>query len=424
MNPKVSIILTSYNKPSLVGKAIESVLHQTLDDWELFIMDDNSNEETINVIKQYMHHPKITCINSLVKDKERYKKTRYAVLINQAIPLTRGAYISYLTDDTVYVPERLEIMLAFFEQNPAIDIVYSAQQVKFVNHQLNLLYERIRMTKGVVYQAANVIDHCSVMHTRAILEKVYDIYGEYWNESPMYWHNGDAAFWKRLNSIQPFYPIPKVLDITYKTPNSFQNLYQSLPIIIPNGTLLRDSSQQFFLIDQQQRRLISYEMLLYFKYNPKKIITIPDPFLYKYTEGQPINSPTSIPNLRVIQNEKNELFYVENHRKRLLTDASVLRTFRFSSREIIQVESSLLDSLPDGLPIYPTLSDNTCLPESKVLRNRNEYFIVISGKLHPIDRRLLQKLHILNESISVSEAEINAFEKGERIISYLEKNLR
>ncbi len=424
MNPKVSIILTSYNKPALVGKAIESVLGQTLNEWELFIMDDHSNEETTRVIKQYLGDPRIIYINSLVKDEERYQKTRYAVLINQAIPLARGAYISYLTDDTVYVPDRLEVMLTFFNKNPAIDIVYSAQQVKFVDRELKLLHEKTRMTRGVVYQAANVIDHCSVMHTRAILEKVYESYGGYWDESPIYWHNGDAAFWKRLNTIQPFHPINKVLDITYKTPSSFQNLSQNLPIIIPNGTLLKDSSHQFFLIDQQQRRLITHEMLVYFKYNPQKVITIPDPFLYKYAEGLPINASTAIPNLRVIQNEKNELFYVEDNKKRLLTDVSVLRTFKFARSEIMQMESSLSNALPDGLPIYPALLDNTRLPESKVFRYRKQYFIVMNGKLHPIDKRLLRKLNILHEHISASEAVIKAFEKGEPIRSYLETNLR
>ena len=43
--PTVSVILTSYNKPNTVGKAIESVINQTYHDWELFIMDDHSNDE-------------------------------------------------------------------------------------------------------------------------------------------------------------------------------------------------------------------------------------------------------------------------------------------------------------------------------------------------------------------------------------------
>ena len=43
MEHVVSIILTSYNKPKTLSKAIESVLQQTYTNWELFIMDDKSN---------------------------------------------------------------------------------------------------------------------------------------------------------------------------------------------------------------------------------------------------------------------------------------------------------------------------------------------------------------------------------------------
>ncbi|MCY8598730.1 glycosyltransferase family 2 protein, partial [Bacillus vallismortis] len=49
MGEKVSIILTSYNKPYYLQKAIESVMKQTHELWELLIMDDHSNDETIAV---------------------------------------------------------------------------------------------------------------------------------------------------------------------------------------------------------------------------------------------------------------------------------------------------------------------------------------------------------------------------------------
>ncbi|OOR15214.1 glycosyltransferase, partial [Bacillus mycoides] len=48
MKPLISIILTSYNKPSLINQVIESVQMQTFKEWELFIMDDNSYPDTIN----------------------------------------------------------------------------------------------------------------------------------------------------------------------------------------------------------------------------------------------------------------------------------------------------------------------------------------------------------------------------------------
>ncbi len=101
MQPLISIILTSYNKPSLINQVIESVLMQTYKEWELFIMDDNSCPETINIIKNYLDDPRIYYENSFIQDNERYKTTRYATLINKALPLTRGEYICYLTDDTM-----------------------------------------------------------------------------------------------------------------------------------------------------------------------------------------------------------------------------------------------------------------------------------------------------------------------------------
>ena len=52
--PKVSIILTSFNKHEYVGKTIRAILDQTYDDFELFIMDDNSNEETLTTIKPFL----------------------------------------------------------------------------------------------------------------------------------------------------------------------------------------------------------------------------------------------------------------------------------------------------------------------------------------------------------------------------------
>ncbi|MCI4170758.1 glycosyltransferase, partial [Bacillus spizizenii] len=59
MGVKVSIILKSYNKPDYLQKAIESVMKQTHDLWVLFIMDDNSNEETTAVSITKLHDNRI-----------------------------------------------------------------------------------------------------------------------------------------------------------------------------------------------------------------------------------------------------------------------------------------------------------------------------------------------------------------------------
>ena len=73
--------------------------------WMIIQMMKNSQ-----IIKRYIDDPRIQYINSKIKDNERYKTTRYATLINEAIPNTKGKYITYLTDDNIYLPERFEIM--------------------------------------------------------------------------------------------------------------------------------------------------------------------------------------------------------------------------------------------------------------------------------------------------------------------------
>ncbi|MGH0932643.1 glycosyltransferase family A protein [Bacillus mycoides] len=418
MKPLISIILTSYNKPSLINQVIESVQMQTFKEWELFIMDDNSYPDTINIIKKYLDDPRIYYKNSFIQGNERYKTTRYATLINEALPLTCGDYICYLTDDTMYVPNRLAEMLSFLQKNPEIDVVYSSQHVKCVDYNLQPTHEYVRKASEILYTAANVVDHCSVMHTRRILLMVYQKYSNYWETDPLYWFNGDAMFWKRLNTFQPFYPINKVLDITFKTPFSFQNLYANLPSKDLNGILLRNSQGDVFLVDNYKRRPISKEMLSYFKYNQNQIVPIPEPFIYKYTEGPPISLTEPIPNLRVVKNEKGELFYIENNQKRPFINTTAFRKFKFSAQKIIKVSQRSLDEFSDGPPIYPKLSNYTILPEGKVFIYHHNYFIMTDRMLHPIDKDMLQKLYLLKNCIPISKTSLSYFKIGPPISSY------
>lgn len=223
--PLVSVILTSYNKPELVGGAIESLINQSYSQWELWIMDDNSNQATLEEINKYLDDARIHFISSSVKDEDRSKTARYATLINQALSLAKGDYISYLAADTFYEKNRLEEMVKQL-QSLAVDVVYSSQLIKTTDAHLNDVSKNVSGANTVLYDASFKVDYCSVMHTREILEKVKGRHGTYWDDNPLHWNHGDAVFWRRLNQFEPFYPIPKILDTRLKTP--FQNFYKNL----------------------------------------------------------------------------------------------------------------------------------------------------------------------------------------------------
>jgi spore maturation protein CgeD len=419
MNPKVSVILTSYNKPQTIGRAIESVLRQTLQEWELFIMDDASNEETNAVINKYKNDQRIHYYNSNVDDKDRYKKTRYAVLINQAIPLTTGKYLSYLTDDTEYMPTRLNEMAAFLDRYSNINIVYSGQKIRHVNSELKIISMKTRKTKGVLKKAANRVDHCSVMHSRAITEQVFQRYRSYWDDNPKYWHNGDAAFWSRLNEFEPFYPIHKILDISYKTPTSFQSLNAYLPPKLPDGILIKGLDSKVYVIDQQKRRQITEIMIDRLKYDRRKIVTVPDPVLFKYSCGDPINEEifeyNTIPNQLLVKEESNsDLFYIQDCQKRKLLNHRAFKKYLFKVENIVQLKQSELEQIPDGPPIDHTLSPHTKLPVGVIFKEASTYFLSDNNTLHPISSMVLKKLQFsLDEFVQLSRAERLFFKQGE-----------
>ncbi|WP_096199086.1 glycosyltransferase family 2 protein [Bacillus sp. FJAT-45350] len=221
---KVSIIMTSYNKPKFIGKAIEGILNQTFTDFELLLMDDNSNEETQKIIESYLHDSRIKYFRSNIKSTiERVQKTRYAVLINEALRKVEGEYISYATDDNIYLPKRLEIMVDYLDNNPSIPIVYSSSKTTHVDKNGSTTHQIER--KAIVNQwlASCVIDHCSIMHRKGILKEIYIKWGSYWDENPEFYRIGDARFFWRVNHFWPFYPIDEVLDDNYITEESIHH---------------------------------------------------------------------------------------------------------------------------------------------------------------------------------------------------------
>lgn len=396
MQPLVSIILTSYNKPWFVGKAIQSILEQTMSNWELLIMDDHSNEETTTIIEQFIYDPRIIYRNSQVKEEARFKTTRYATLINEAISLSSGKYLTYLTDDTIYLPDRLMKMTDFLEENNDIDIVFSSQLIKVVDEEFLELYEFKREANKILPKASDIVDHCSVMHTRKIAEKVYEQYGSYWDDRPLHWIRGDAVFWERLNQFQPFHPIKDVLDITYKTPNSVQTVFSRVPNWIPNGMLVRGEAGDIYLIENGTRRYLSNDMMIFYKYDAKRIIPIPDLYLRQYQLGQPFNENT-IPNQRLCKDENENIFFMEQNQKRKITHSLILKKYKFNQHEIIENCSKVLHETPPG----PDISSHfdTRLPESKLYILQNQYWMMNNGMLHQVDKKVLEKLKLLNNPI-------------------------
>ncbi len=111
----VSVIIPTFNRADLVREAIQSVLDQTYQNFEIIVVDDGSTDGTEQVLAPY-------------KDKIIYiyqENQGGAAARNTGIKHARGKYIAFLDSDDLWLPEKLEKQLEILEKNEDIAMVYS-----------------------------------------------------------------------------------------------------------------------------------------------------------------------------------------------------------------------------------------------------------------------------------------------------------
>lgn len=112
--PLVSVVMPAYGHERFVGPAIESVLAQTLTDWELIVIDDASPDGTWAEVARFQD-PRITV------DRHRFNRGAHATL-NEGLARARGPYVAILNSDDLYHPSRLERLVGYLEQH-GVDLV-------------------------------------------------------------------------------------------------------------------------------------------------------------------------------------------------------------------------------------------------------------------------------------------------------------
>lgn len=101
-NNTFTIIIPSWNRASILPRAIQSIIDQTYPHWELIIIDDGSDDNTQEVLKQF-NDPRIKIITH-EKPKER------AISWNEGMKMATGDWICFLDSDDEYIYGYLEIM--------------------------------------------------------------------------------------------------------------------------------------------------------------------------------------------------------------------------------------------------------------------------------------------------------------------------
>jgi glycosyltransferase involved in cell wall biosynthesis len=112
--PRVSVLLPVRNGARFLGEALESVLSQTLADFELLVVDDGSTDETPEILAS-------------VEDERlrvlRHERAGLVAALNRGLAEARAGYLARMDADDVSLPRRLERQAAFLDERPRVAVV-------------------------------------------------------------------------------------------------------------------------------------------------------------------------------------------------------------------------------------------------------------------------------------------------------------
>jgi glycosyltransferase involved in cell wall biosynthesis len=115
--PKVSVIIPSYMTAHLIAGALDSVLQQTFQDFEIIVVNDGSPDT-----------PELEKVLAPYRDKIVYiqqENKRAAGARNTAIAHAKAEFLAFLDSDDTWLPDHLASQMKRFEQDPALDLVYA-----------------------------------------------------------------------------------------------------------------------------------------------------------------------------------------------------------------------------------------------------------------------------------------------------------
>lgn len=116
--PLVSAIITTHNRSHLLNRAIESVLKQTYERYELIVVDDASSDRTPEILHQYEIAGSLRIVRIETSRGANHAR-------NQGTVVASGEYLAFLDDDDVWMPEKLSRQIQIFQSSDDVVLVGS-----------------------------------------------------------------------------------------------------------------------------------------------------------------------------------------------------------------------------------------------------------------------------------------------------------
>ena len=203
INPKVSIIMGIYNCASTLDEAINSIINQTYDNWELIMCDDCSTDNTYEIAKKYAKKYPEKII--LIKNE---KNMTLAPTLNRCLEYVTGKYIARQDGDDLSHKNRLNEEIEFLESNPKIDLV-ATNMVSFDETGEKGIHKLPSYpTKEYYIKRGSIFSHATIVMKTKVMKDLEGYSSEWYAVQAE-----DYELWSRF------------LELGYKGHNMDRNLY-------------------------------------------------------------------------------------------------------------------------------------------------------------------------------------------------------
>ena len=186
--PEVSVVMSVYNGAGYLGDALDSILQQTLADFEFIIVNDGSTDGSGNILQR------AASVDDRVSVLSNATNIGLSRSLNRGIAVARGKFIARQDADDISVRDRLRTQLDVFERFPKVGIVGSAVRVIDEHGRpgkvLHVPEENTQICWRMLFR--NEFKHSTVMLRREILERNSLIYNQ------EYRYAQDYELWSRV----------------------------------------------------------------------------------------------------------------------------------------------------------------------------------------------------------------------------------
>jgi len=201
-NNIVSAIITCYNGESFLGKALESVLSQSYQQFEIIVVDDGSSDNTRAVASRYPN------INYIYQDNQGVSVAR-----NNGMIESKGKYLVFLDHDDILLPNSLKLGVDYLDANPECGFVYG--YVRVIGADGKPLQKQLRqhLSEPANYKTTlegkGLVPSGAVMFRRSVVESLggfgcsktlsqdYDLYLQISRNFPIYCNNQIVLEYRR-----------------------------------------------------------------------------------------------------------------------------------------------------------------------------------------------------------------------------------